>query len=114
MIRGNFTSCMLGALLAGIVAPPLAAASVEEGATAETREVAGTGSRDLPATRSRRVELPFPLDVRSPDRPAPPPAAREANTPHPFREQQLQRASLNGAGPAAIRVRRLSRVVEFG
>jgi hypothetical protein len=115
MILGTFRSCMLGALLAGTAAPSLAAAPVGEDATAEARPVAGADSRDVPATHSRRVELPFPLDERPPDRRTPPPASRKATTPHPFRERQLQRASLGegGAGPATIRVR-LSRLVKFG
>ena len=111
MILGNFRLCVLGALLAGLAVPSLAAVPDEPGAT--VKEARGPGGQRADAGRSRRVELPFPLDVRSPDRE--PRAPRVDNAPHPFRENLLKRVSL--AEPesetSAIRRHRLSRYPDF-
>lgn len=106
MILCNVKSYALGALLVVLAAPAHAAAP---GRPAEAARPATTGSQSADATRSRRVELPFPLDFRSPES-APRPSARPENTgPHPFRESLLKRASLDDAN----RVRRLSRHPNF-
>ena len=110
MILGNFRLCALGVLLAGLAAPALAgAADAQPGsAKAEPR-------RETQASHTRRVELPFLLDCRSPDSEPSAPAPRDDAAPHPFRENLLKRAALIGteSGPAAIRDRRLSRLPDF-
>ena len=86
MILATFRLCALGALLAGIAAPSLAAAPQTPSAQRD--------SQRADAGRSRRVELPFPLEARTPDE-APRPAARQEDAgPHPFRDTPLKRASL--------------------
>ena len=92
MILGTFRYCALGALLAGLAAPSFAAA-----AQAPAVEEAQTpGSQRADAGRSRRVELPFPLDFRVPDHAPRAPAPQDNAGPHPFRETLLKRASLVG------------------
>ena len=96
-------------------ANPLAEAPV---ATA-VKPAASTGSQSADASRSRRVELPFPLDFRPTDREqratAPQRSAPDGSEPHPYRETQLKRASLdNRASAAAANFdRRLSRFPDF-
>jgi hypothetical protein len=90
MILATFRLCALGALLTGTAVPSLAAAPQTPAAeNAEPR-----GSQRADSGRSRRVELPFPLDVRAPDRAPPAPVPQESTGPHPFRETLLKRASL--------------------
>jgi hypothetical protein len=102
MILATFRLGALGALLAGMTMPSLAAAPQAPSARQD--------SQRADAARSRRVELPFPLDVRAPDRAPRPSAPQENAGPHPFREPLLKRASL--AGTAATRAR-LSRQPDF-
>jgi hypothetical protein len=102
MILRTIRLCALGALIAITAVPSWAAAP--EGPAARP------DSQRADAARSRRVELPFPLDIRTPDR-APPAALPQENArPHPFREPLLKRASL--AGQPATRGR-LSRQPDF-
>jgi hypothetical protein len=82
--------CALGALLAGLAAPSFAAAPRAPAAD----EARVPGSQRADSGRSRRVELPFPLDFRAPDRVPQAPAPQEDAGPHPFRETLLKRASL--------------------
>jgi len=89
MILATFRLCALGALLAGIAAPSLAAESASPAVQQNAQ-----GNQRADAGRSRRVELPFPLDFRSPDREPRAPAPRDDAGPHPFRETLLKRASL--------------------
>jgi hypothetical protein len=114
MILGHFRLCVLGAMLAGLAAPAFAAAP--EGARpAEAQPDAGSQRAD--ASRSRRVELPFPLDFRAPEagprRSASPKEAPQDRGPHPFRESLLKRAALSDSGASARRDGRLSRHPEF-
>ena len=102
MILAILRSCALAALLAGLAAPSLAAAPAERSTPDRQR---------ADAVRARRVELPFPLDVRPLDRAPAAPVRREEAGPHPFRETLLKRASL--AEEPAIRLR-LSRPAIFG
>jgi len=108
MILGNFRLRALGVMLAGLSAPVLAQAP----ASLEAPRAAIDRDERAP---SRRVELPFPLDMRPAEsrRDAAPP--RVSDAPHPYRELRRQRASL--AAPAvsgAFRPVRLSRAAEFG
>jgi len=89
MILTTFRLCALGALLAGMAVPSLAAAPEATVTAPKTQD----GQR-ADSGRSRRVELPFPLDVRAPDRAPRVPAPQEAEGLHPFRETLLKRASL--------------------
>lgn len=89
MILATFRLCALGALLAGTAVPSLAAAPEAAVTTPKTQD-----SQRADSGRSRRVELPFPLDVRTPDSAPPAPAPQEDAGPHPFRETLLKRASL--------------------
>ena len=105
MILTTFRLCALGTLLAGIAVPSLAA---------EPEAVAAPEARSAQRAdfgRSRRVELPFPLDTRMPDRAPRPPVWQEDAGPHPFREMHSKRASL--AEQPATRGR-LSRQPVFG
>jgi hypothetical protein len=90
MILSIFRSCALGALLAALAVPSLAADEVP----ASAREAQAPGKQRAEAGRSRRVELPFPLDFRAPDREAREPARQQDAGPHPFRELLFKRASL--------------------
>lgn len=89
MILTTFRMCALGALLAGTAVPSLAAAPHAAVAAPKTQSTQRADSG-----RSRRVELPFPLDTRLPDRAPPAPVWQEDAGPHPFRETLLKRASL--------------------
>ena len=105
MILTTFRLCALGALLAGIAVPSLAAAREAVAAPeAQSAQRADFG-------RSRRVELPFPLDMRLPERAPRRPIWQEDAGPHPFRETHFKRASL--AEQPATRGR-LSRQPVFG
>ena len=106
MILATFRLYALGALLAGTAAPSLAAAPQ----TPAAEEAQPRGSQRADSARSRRVELPFPLDFRAPDRAPRAPAPQEDAGPHPFRETLLKRASL--AEQPATRGR-LSRQPDF-
>lgn len=88
MILTTFRLCALGALLAGIAVPSLAAPPEAVAAPeAQSAQRADFG-------RARRVELPFPLDMRLPERAPRPPVWQEDAGPHPFRETHFKRASL--------------------
>jgi hypothetical protein len=89
MILSTFRCCALGALLAGTVAPSLSAASRTPAVELNTQ-----GSQRADSGRSRRVELPFPLEIRTPGREPPARVPRPEAGPHPFREFLLKRASL--------------------
>lgn len=110
MILGNFRLFALGAALAGLAAPSLAAAPQDPAAT-----MPADAAPAKSAGRSRRVELPFPLELRARDRAPRPPAPREDAAPHPFRENPLKRTAFGGAdsGVRAAQTRRLSRYPEF-
>ena len=116
MTFGIRRSWPLGVALAVIAAPALAEASAGEAVRAEAKPLASADGQRSLAERSRRVELPFPLDTRAPE-PRPPTAtSRTPAAPHPFRESQLKRASLEYQGPAvrALNPRRLSQSAEYG
>jgi len=89
MILATFRLCALGALLAGTAVPSLAAAPEAPAAQRDAQ-----GSQRADSGRSRRVELPFPLDIRTPDRDPPSRVPQVETGPHPFRETLLKRASL--------------------
>ena len=114
MILGNVRLSVLGALLAVLATPSLAAPPAERAGT-NPKAATSAGSQSADASRSRRVELPFPLDLSSPDREprarAPRESTQDGSGPHPFRETLLKRASLSA--PAGIRGVRLSRLPEF-
>lgn len=105
MILATFRLCALGAVLAG-TAPPSLAAAPETPAIQQKPQ----GSQRADAGRSRRVELPFPLDVRTPGNEPPRPAVRRDAGPHPFRETLLKHASLVTEGETRGR---LSRYPDF-
>lgn len=105
MILATFRLCALGALLAGTAAPSLAAAPETQAVERDTQ-----GSQRADSGRSRRVELPFPLDVSTPDRTPPARVPQVDAGPHPFRETLLKRASF-AAQPATRG--RLSRQPDF-
>jgi len=90
MIRSIFRPCLLGTLLVVLAAPSHAADEVPASAPAAQ----AAGSQRAEAGRSRRVELPFPLDFRAPEREPSQPARQQDAGPHPFREVLFKRASL--------------------
>ena len=104
MIRSIFRPCLLGTLLVVLAAPSHAADEVPASAPAAQ----AAGSQRAEAGRSRRVELPFPLDIRAPDRAPPTAAPRQDAGPHPFREPLLKRASLDGQPATRSRLSRQS------
>ena len=108
MILGNFRLIVLGVLVAGCAVPALAAAPESSPGNVDARSVASAGGQSRDASRSRRVELPFPLQFQSPERGPPAPVRRADPGPHPFRETLFKRASL--FTPADLR---LSRLPEF-
>jgi hypothetical protein len=87
-VLGTLRLCALGALVAGLAAPSLAAAP--DAPAGEQAQAPGGQRAD--ASRSRRVELPFLLDFRAPDREPPRPARRASDDPHPYRDIPLKRA----------------------
>jgi hypothetical protein len=111
MIPGTCRFCALGALLAALAAPSLAAAPRKETVAAEADAAPAAAER---TGRSRRLELPFPRDFSAPAGEPRVPHRREV-APHPFREGRLKRAALAvpDSGAEAINVRRLSRFPEF-
>ena len=113
MILDNFRLFALGALVAGCAVPSLAAAPPGRAATVEAgaSSVASAGGESREASRSRRVELPFPLEFRPPEREAPAQAPRGDAGPRPFRETLFKRASLSA--PAGISGLGLSRLSDF-
>ena len=108
MILGTFRLVALGALLAGSAAPALAGAADGATVSADARSVASAGGESREASRSRRVELPFPLEFRAPDREPPARAPLRDAGPHPFRDTLFKRASLSETADL-----RLSRLPEF-
>jgi hypothetical protein len=109
MILRHFRLGVFGVILAGLAAPALAQAPA--GASGDRR---ASAERAQPG-HSRRVELPFPLNIRPAEDSRTAPAPRESEGPHPYREIRLQRASLDdSAARHAIRALRLSRFAEFG
>ena len=92
MILGNFRLLGLAVLLVGSATPSFAAEPAERAVVAP-RSALPDGSRNAQASHSRRVELPFLLDFRTPDREPAVPTARDKTAPHPFRESLLKRAS---------------------
>ena len=100
MILRTFRLCALVALLAGTAVPSLAAAPQAPSDRPDNQRA--------DAARSRRVELPFPLDIRAPDRAPPTAAPRQDAGPHPFREPLLKRASLDGQPATRSRLSRQS------
>ena len=105
MILGTFRLLALGLLLAGSAAPALAGAQESAAVTVDAQSVASAGGESRDASRSRRVELPFPLEFRAPEREAPARAPQRDTGPHPFRESLFKRASLSS--PADLRLSRL-------
>ena len=98
----------LGVVLAGLTAPALAQAPARLDAP---RAAVDRQER----AQSRRVELPFPLDIRPAEGRRNAPQPRASDAPHPDREIRLQRASREEpAGPGAFRALRLSRAAELG
>ena len=114
MISVRTRLCALAAVLAAAGSPALA-----EGPSAQARTDARSPVSDAhggTAERSRRVELPFPLESRATDGKPQAPAAKEGDGPHPYREIRLQRAALDrsGVAPRGHRVRGLSHGAELG
>jgi hypothetical protein len=98
MILGTLRHCAFGALLAGLGAPALAGTATEP-ATAKSSPSAQARGQSADASPSRRVDLPFLLDFRSPDSAPRPPVRSDGDGPHPFRETLLKRAAF--AGPVS-------------
>ena len=94
----------------------MTSARVPFGTTGSDCAGAVSGARSDAGERSRRVELPFPLESRATDGEPRAPAAKEGDGPHPYREIRLQRASLDraGAGTRGHGVRGLSHGAELG
>ena len=89
MILVRTQTWLLGVALAILAAPACAAAPH---AQPDTQQADGSEQ----ASNFRRVELPFPIDIRTPERtPRTAPQPDQAG-PHPFRETTLKRASLSG------------------
>ena len=111
MILGKFQLCALGALLAGLAAPSIA----EQPASVPTQsEATAAGPQRADASRSRRVELPFPLQPPADSQQQPRPAPRTDDAPHPFRETLLKRAAFTApSGPETYRDRSLSHIPDF-
>ena len=99
MILGNFRLQALGLVLAGLAAPALAGTPVARA----VKNANPAESQSADSTRSRRVELPFPPDVRTPDSQprasGPQDRAQGSSGPHPYREIRLQRAAFVEPGP---------------
>jgi hypothetical protein len=110
MILRHIRLGMLGVVLAALAAPALAAAPA---GTTPVDPNPAAGSQRADASRARRVELPFPLDFRAPDREPPAPALRQDAGPHPFRESLLKRASLTDSAATVLRDGRLSPHPDF-
>ena len=108
MILGTFRLVALGVVLAGSAVPALAGAADGAPVAADARSVASAAGENHEASRSRRVELPFPLEFRAPDREPPARAPQRHSGPHPFRELLFKRASLSETADL-----RLSRLPEF-
>ena len=98
----------LGAALAGLAVPAFA-----EAPAAPTKPLASADARGMQPSHSRRVELPFPLDLRIPELAPRTMAPRENIAPHPFRETQMKRAALDSA-KIGISPVRLSHPAQFG
>ena len=113
MILGNFRLLALGALLVGASAPSLAEAPHAAAVTVDAAPQSMASARDesREASHSRRVELPFPLEFRSPERQPPAPTRQADSGPHPFRETLFKRASWTA--PVGTRGLRLSRLGDF-
>ena len=111
MILGTYRLMALGAVLGGCAVPSLAAAPPGMPVEPVPKSVASSTSESREAARSRRVELPFPIQFRSPEPPQPAPTRRADPGPHPFREILFKRASVDAS--AGTRGRRLSRLGDF-
>jgi hypothetical protein len=114
MIPVRTRLCALAALLAAAGSPALAESPSGQPATGARAPV--SGARSEPAERSRRVELPFPLESHATDGKPRAPAAKQGDGPHPYREIRFQRASLDqaGAGPRGHGLRGLSHSAKLG
>jgi hypothetical protein len=114
MIRGTFRYCALAALLGGLGAPALAGTTVGP-AIPKSALAALARGQSADASPSRRVELPFLLDFRSPHSEPRPPVRNDSDGPHPFRETLLKRAGLADpvSDPEANRHLRLSPLSEI-
>jgi len=110
MVLGTFRLGGLGALLAASAA--MAGPPVEAAVTIKKDPAPAA---PLQAERWRRVELPFPLEFRAPQRETRQTAPRREAAPHPFREDLLKRAArqTTDSGVSAPVARRLSRFPEF-
>ena len=106
MILGTSKYWALGAVLAGLAVPAFAEAPA-------TKPLASADARATQPTHSRRVELPFPLDVRAPEQAPRTVAPRENSAPHPFREMQSKRAALDSSKFGNYPLR-LSHPAQFG
>ena len=114
MILGTLRYCAFGVLLAGLGAPAFAGTAAEP-ATTKSAPAPQTHGQSADASPSRRVELPFLLDFRSPDSAPRPPVGSDGDGPHPFRETLLKRAGFAGpvSDPEANRHLRLSPLPEI-
>lgn len=79
----------LAALLAALALP---ASGAEPPTPVSAEQAVSDGGERSETGRSRRVELPFPLDLGSPGDTPPVPASRHDARPHPFRENLPKRA----------------------
>ena len=114
MIPARTRLCLLAAVFAAAGSPALAEGPSAEAPT-DARSPA-SGARSDAGERSRRVELPFPLESRPTDGKHRAPAAKASDGPHPYREIRLQRASLDQAeaGTRGHGLRGLSHGAELG
>ena len=109
MILGTSKYWALGVVLAGLAVPAFA----EAPAAPVTKPLASADARTTQPTHARRVELPFPLDLRAPEQAPRTMAPRENSAPHPFREMQSKRAALDITKFGNYPVR-LSHPAQFG
>ena len=108
MILGSCRYWAFGTVLAAMAAPAIATTPASE----QTKPLASADGQRTLAGPSRRVELPFPLDVRASE-PQRTTAPRDRSVSHPFRESELKRAALDSV-TIGINPVRLSQPAEFG
>lgn len=112
MILTIFRIGAAGALLGGLAAPAAAADSEPRQAQSSSAE----SERPFELRRSnlsRRVELPFPLEYRSPGQATPRPVPR-VETPHPYRNLDLDRTQRAAFESGTFGGARLSRALALG
>ncbi len=115
MILRGFRFYALGALLAGLGAPAHAGTPTEPTAAKPAPTAQAARAPNADASPSRRVELPFLPDFRSPRSEPRPTVRSDGDGPHPFRETLFKRTGLTGpvSDPGANHHLRLSPLPEI-